>query len=82
MRRREIIALASAASISWPHSTRAQQVALPVIGFLGGTVAEGSQAYVDAFRDGLKDHVEGRTVAIAFRWTEGRHERSRSWSPN
>ena len=76
MRRREFITLLGGAT-AWPFAARAQQPAMPVIGFLGGTSPE---VYVDrlrAFRQGLKEagHVEGQTAKIEYLWAEGRNDR-------
>jgi putative ABC transport system substrate-binding protein len=76
MRRREFIAgLGSAAA--WPVVARAQQPALPVIGFLNGASPGGYATSVAAFRQGLKEvgYVEGQNVAIEFRWAEGQYDR-------
>src|SRR5262249_31446324 len=75
MRRREFIALVSAAA--WPLIARAQQPATPVIGFLS-SLSVGDQAPITAaFRDGLNDagYVEGRNVVIEYRWAEGQYDR-------
>jgi putative ABC transport system substrate-binding protein len=80
MRRREFTALASAAaasSIFWPLGARAQQAAMPVIGYLGAQSPAAFASRVAAFRQGLGEagYAEGRNVAIEFRWAEGRHDR-------
>src|SRR6516162_7760814 len=76
LNRRKFIALGSAAA-SWPLALRAQQSPLPAIGFLGSSSMEVSTKRVAAFRKGLSDagYVDGRNVAIEFRWAEGREER-------
>jgi ABC-type uncharacterized transport system substrate-binding protein len=80
MRRREFMASASAAaasSIFWPLGARAQQAAMPVIGYLGAQSPAAFASRVAAFRQGLGEagYAEGRNVAIEFRWAEGRHDR-------
>ena len=68
MRRREFISLSAGAAVSWPLAARAQQSALPVIGFLRTSSFANSMELVAAFRQGLKDvgFVEGQNVAIEF----------------
>jgi putative ABC transport system substrate-binding protein len=76
MRRREFISgLAGAAA--WPLVARAQQAAIPVVGFLGGASAQGYAVQVAAFLQGLSDagYVVGRNVAIEYRWAEDRYDR-------
>jgi putative ABC transport system substrate-binding protein len=76
MRRREfIVALGGAAA--WPLAARAQQPAVPVIGFLSGASSGTYQPFVTAFKEGLKqtDYVEGRNVAVEYRWAEGQLDR-------
>ena len=76
MRRREFITLLSGAA-AWPLATRAQQPKMPTIGFLGPTTPSAASQWVAAFTQRLFElnWVEGRTVAIEYRWAEGRSER-------
>jgi ABC-type uncharacterized transport system substrate-binding protein len=76
IRRREFIAgLGSAAA--WPVVTRAQQSALPVVGFVNGGSADRSTAIVAAFRKGLfeSDYVEGQNAIVEYYWLEGQYDR-------
>jgi len=72
MRRREVIALIGAAT-AWPLATRAQQPALPVVGYLGSETPERFATRLTAFRRGLSEtgFDEGRNVTIEYRWAEG-----------
>ena len=76
MRRREFITLLGGAAV-WPLPARAQQTALPVVGFLGTTTANDFTDRVAAFREGLKEvgYVEGQNVVIEYRWPEGHYDR-------
>ena len=76
MRRREFIALIGA-SVAWPDAARAQKSAIPVVGYLSGTSPDDSIGIVADFRRGLAEtgYVEGRNVAIEYRWLEGRYDR-------
>src|SRR5262249_10852020 len=76
--RREIIALLGGTAVAWPLSARAQQPAMPVIGFLEPRSPETMLAdQLRAFRQGLKDtgYVEGENIVIEYRWAGGQHER-------
>src|SRR5436853_578351 len=77
MRRREFITRAGSTAVAWPLAARARQPAMPVIGYLDSKVAAASSYQVEAFRKGLNEagFVEGRNVAIEFRWAEGQFDR-------
>ena len=77
MRRREFIGGLGGAAAAWPLGARAQQPALPVVGFVNGASANAYAPQLAAFRKGLGEagYVEGRNVAIVYHWLEGQYDR-------
>src|SRR5215469_10697170 len=75
--RRKLLAALGGVAVAWPLAARAQQAAMPVIGYLSGATFEMTREYVAAFHQGLADagFAEGRNVAIEYRWAEGHNER-------
>jgi putative ABC transport system substrate-binding protein len=62
---------------AWPLTARAQQPALPMIGWLAGGTSEGYAPFAAEFRQGLKEtgYVEGQNMGIEYRWAEGQNEK-------
>src|SRR5262249_21368816 len=74
IRRRKFLATLGGAAVAWPLAARAQQPAMPVIGFL---FSSAPTRYLTAFRQGLREagYVEGQNVAIWYRWAQDQHDR-------
>ena len=77
MRRREFVTLMGSAAVAWPVTARAQQPAMPVVGYLSGGSATKFEHFTAAFRQCLSDtgYVEGRNVIVQYRWADEHYER-------
>ena len=77
MKRREFIGLISGVATTWPLVVRAQQRAVPVIGYLSSASSQGHASYLAGFHEGLREggFIEGQNVTIEYRWANGQYQR-------
>ena len=77
IRRREFIILLGAAAAAWPLPARAQQPAMPVVGFVSGMSSSASERQAAAFSKGLSEetgYLEGQNVAVEYHWLNGQYD--------
>jgi putative tryptophan/tyrosine transport system substrate-binding protein len=74
--RRKFLATLGGAAVAWPLKARAQQSAMPMIGFLNASSLDEYRPMVDAFHQGLQEtgYVDGQNATIKYRWAEGQYD--------
>jgi|SRR5581483_7682728 len=79
MRRRDFINILSGTLAAWPLEASTQR-SIPVVGYLSGGTSAGFVSFIEAFRQGLSEtgYIEGRNVALQYRWAEGQEDRLRA----
>jgi putative ABC transport system substrate-binding protein len=84
MRRRDFITLLGSAAAAWPLAARAQQAALPLIGFVSGRAPEDSALYGVAFRKGLAENgiIDGQNATVEYHWLDGQYDQLPSLMPD
>ena len=77
MKRREFIGLIGGVAATWPLVVRAQQPAVPVIGYLSSASSQGHASYLAGFHEGLRESgfIDGQNVTIEYRWANGQYQR-------
>ena len=77
LKRREFISVLGSAAVAWPLAARAQQPAMPIIGFLSSLSQNDLGLVIPGFLQGLNSagFIEGRSIAIEYRWAEGDYQR-------